>query len=156
MHDLLRKLAEAAAQATGPAAQAQGAQAAPMDPNDPNAMMAPPPDPIEMDNQRLTNILTNLQLRQQVAEAQQALEEAQRPVSRRRSSTDPDQPRKSSRDRKPDVTTATSITEMVKNTPRSKRRAMLSGIGPKEDEKKLVTESTPARDSASTGEPNND
>ena len=118
---LLQKLAEAAAAAGPQPAPAGGAPdpAAGMDPNDP--MAAAPMDPVEQDNQKLTNILQNLELRSQIVEAQQALEAMTRPTSTRRSAKDPDKPRKRSRTKDIDISTASATTELLKNAPKNKR-----------------------------------
>jgi len=69
MKELTMKLAAAAAEAVAP--PQQGAPE-----GDPNAMgMEQPMDPMEEDNQRLTNILQNLQLRKEIVEAHKVLEE---------------------------------------------------------------------------------
>ncbi len=112
MYDLLSKIAEAAQAAAG--APADGEE----------EMLPPPPDPIEMDNQRLNNVLQNLQLRQQIVEAQQALEAATSPKTRRRrSSRDPDKPRKGGPKGPIDLSTASTLEGMLKNTPKSKKKS---------------------------------
>jgi hypothetical protein len=71
MKELTMKLAAAAAEAVAPQGPPQGG--APE--GDPAAMgMEQPMDPMEEDNQRLTNILQNLQLRKEIVEAHKELE----------------------------------------------------------------------------------
>jgi len=71
MKELTMKLAAAAAEAAAPQGPPQGA--APE--GDPAAMgMEQPADPMQEDNQRLTNILQNLQLRKEIVEAHKELE----------------------------------------------------------------------------------
>ena len=75
MKELTMKLAAAAAEAAAPQGPPQGA--APE--GDPAAMgMEQPMDPMEEDNQRLTNILQNLQLRKEIVEAHKVLEKLDR------------------------------------------------------------------------------
>lgn len=72
MKELTMKLAAAAAEAAAPQGPPQGG--APE--GDPAAMGMPeqPMDPMEEDNQRLTNILENLRLRKEIVEAHKELE----------------------------------------------------------------------------------
>jgi hypothetical protein len=126
MYDILQKLAEAAAGGAPQASGGQPAAGAP-DPNDPNAMMMEQPDPIEEDNQRLQNILQNLELRKEIVEAQSKLEKLLKP-KRRRYTKDPDKPRKTPpRGQGLDVSTASAMTDIVKKTPKIKRDMRESG-----------------------------
>jgi hypothetical protein len=71
MKELTMKLAAAAAEAAAPQGPPQGG--APE--GDPAAMgMEQPMDPMQEDNQRLTNILENLRLRKEIVEAHKELE----------------------------------------------------------------------------------
>jgi hypothetical protein len=76
MKELTMKLAAAAAEAAAPQGPPQGGApegAAPE--GDPAAMgMEQPMDPMQEDNQRLTNILENLRLRKEIVEAHKELE----------------------------------------------------------------------------------
>ena len=76
MKELTLKLAQAAAEAGAP----QGPPPAGPEGGDPAAMgLAPAPmDPMEQDNQRLTNILENLRLRKEIVEAHKELEKLDR------------------------------------------------------------------------------
>lgn len=76
MKELTFKLAAAAAEAAAPQGPPQGG----MPPEgDPAAMgMEPPMDPMQEDNQRLTNILENLRLRKEIVEAHKELEKLER------------------------------------------------------------------------------
>lgn len=76
MKELTLKLAQAAAQAGAPQGPApQGPAPAGPEGGDPAAMgMEQPMDPMEQDNQRLTNILENLRLRKEIVEAHKELE----------------------------------------------------------------------------------
>lgn len=84
--------------------------------------MMPEPDPIEQDNQQLSNILQNLELRTQVVEAQKALEELTAPKKGRRSFKDPDKPRKGPPSgQNPDLSTSSTLEAILRNTPRMRR-----------------------------------
>ncbi len=76
MKELTLKLAQAAANAGSPQGPPQGG----MPPEgDPAAMgMEQPMDPMQEDNQRLTNILENLRLRKEIVEAHKELEKLER------------------------------------------------------------------------------
>ena len=76
MKELTLKLAQAAADAGAP----QGPPPAGPGGGDPAAMGMPeqPMDPMEQDNQRLTNILENLRLRKEIVEAHKELEKLDR------------------------------------------------------------------------------
>ena len=116
MKSLITKLAEAAAAAGAPQ-QTGPAQAGAQDPAMQDPAMMEPPDPIEEDNQRLSNILENLKLRQEVVTAQAELEEMARQTQKStKGSADPDKPSK------PkiidNVLTASNLSQIMKNTPK--------------------------------------
>ena len=76
MKELTMKLAAAAAQAAAPQGPPQGDPQGAAPEGDPAAMgMEQPMDPMQEDNQRLTNILENLRLRKEIVEAHKELEE---------------------------------------------------------------------------------
>lgn len=110
---ILDKLAAAAAQASAPAQDPSQAGA------DPNAMGMAMPDPIEQDNMRLSNILQNLQLRQEVVQAQADLAQLTQQLSQAKQRTlrDPDAvpPSTSIID---DITATNSLETLLKKTPK--------------------------------------
>jgi len=150
MKSLLEKLAAAAAQASAPKGGGAGAPpaggAGAQDPNMDPAMMMP--DPIEQDNMRLTNILQNLKLRQEVVQAQAELVAltAQIEQAKKKAPQDPDKPRPTGGPVE-DVTHASALTEILKRTPKisTNKKELPSGKKQKNPPKGKPETTTPGK-----------